>query len=225
MKIKVPRLLSQKEFERIKEAKGWIQSIPWYVEDVGFSNIRDIISLSRKMAIRHDLRLIQVDGMYLVEMNAEGKYEVISEVAQGLRSLANELKIPIMASTQFSRKVNTKKEPSLEDLLYAGENPAREIWAIVRKGITPGQARLFPENRLDDGSVISDPSNYGAVVVNFHVLKNTGGRTGKTGDIAWIKATNDFRTLDPKWGQVTEQPAAAPRGSMTFHPKPKPKRD
>jgi len=154
------------------------------------------------MIVTREPSLIQIDGMYLVEeKEKEGRYEIISEVAQGLRSLAQELKRPIMASTQFSRKVHAHKgAPEATDLLYAGENPARSIWAIVKHQMTIGEALLFTENRYEDGGPLKPEDNYGAQVARIKVIKNTGGETGWTGYFVWRKAFNEFQSLEPNWG-------------------------
>jgi replicative DNA helicase len=226
-RIKNPRLMSNQEWETYKETKIWIETLPWYIEDAGFSNISNIVALSRRMAITKEIRLIQIDGMYLVEQNGEGKYEVISDVAQGLRSLAQELKIPVMASTQFSRKVNVKKVPDLDDLLYAGENPARSIWAIVRKKLTQGEAALFDENKDSNGTLM-DEANYGAQVFRFKILKNTGGQTGWSGEIVWRKSTNEFQSLARGWNMKPgsyEMPTKPMVTQRTFNPASKPTRE
>lgn len=199
-KIKNEHLLSNAEFERIKKSKEWLEALPWYVEDMAFANLGAIRSVARKMVSKHNIRLLQVDGMYLVQPSkATGKYESISEVSQGLRSLAQELKIPIMATTQYNRGVKAKKEPGTEDILYAGENPARQIWAMTNKKMTSFEAGKFVENRSVDNNIIIDPKRQGAAIVNFSVIKNTSGPTGRTEDIVWRKATNSFQTLEKGW--------------------------
>ena len=206
-KISNPSKLSNAEWTRYQEAMDWVEKLPWYIADVGFSNISNIIALARRMAITKKPRLIQIDGMYLVqEKSKDGQYEIISSVAQGLRSLAQELKIPIMASTQFSRKVTQHKGvPELADLLYAGENPARSIWAIVKHEMSNKEAVLFPENK--DNNRLKPEDNYGAQVARIKVMKNTGGETGWTGYFVWRKAFNDFQSLEPNWSGTYKEAA------------------
>lgn len=223
-KIKDASKLTADEWKRVKDAREIVESLPWYVEDVAFSELPDIVRLARRMAVTKDLDLIQVDGMYLVEDSAEedGKYQVISSVAQGLRSLAMELHVPILASTQFSRKVNTHKEPEVGDLLYAGENPARSIWGLVRKELNNQQAAMFRENRDANGQ-LKPYDNHGAVVERIKILKNTGGETGWTEDFVWRKATNRFETLEAGWDKkyLSTEKTIEPQ-ARTFVSAPKP---
>jgi len=175
-----PTLLMNREAERLEEAKQEIATIPWYIEEMGLCNFANLARVVRTFALQNSIKLIQVDGMYLLTGNNESKYELITENTQGLRSLAQELHVPIQATTQFSRGVHLRKEPTMSDLLYAGENAARQILAIVQEPMDPSEAILFPENIDENGKLMT--SSYRAVVIQVNVLKNTGGRTGKSGD-------------------------------------------
>ena len=228
-KITDPTKMSQREWELFKGAKESVKKLPWYVEDISFSDIGSIIKVARRMAVTKKLDLIQIDGMYLVEESAgdDGKYEVISNVAQGLRSLAQELHIPIMASTQFSRKVNTHKSPELGDLLYAGENPARGVWGMVKRPMTSGEAALFSENKDQEGRLLAE-ENWKAIVLGVKILKNTGGETGMTADFVWRKPTNRFESLEYGWNRkpgTFAQPGKPAATQSTFVSAPKPTRE
>jgi replicative DNA helicase len=195
-KIINPRLLSNKDLEKIDEAKEKISKIPWYVVEIGSATLVDLTAIVHRLKVRKSLALIQVDGMYLIKGSGED-YSRISNNAQGLRSLAQDLHTPVQATTQFTKKGKFKDEPTMDDLLYAGENPARQIISINNKKISRTQLESFPEN-WEEGKPIQN-RDMDAVVVYVDVLKNTNGRTGKSKDIKWIKPTNTFQSLQADW--------------------------
>jgi replicative DNA helicase len=191
-----------------------------------------ITAIVRRELLKGGLDLIMIDGMYLMGGSRDNAYQVISENSQGLRSLAQEIHVPIVATTQFNRGVKEKREPEPEDLLYAGENPARIVVAMTKKTLTPQQAALFPENLDEDGRVILG-KNMKAVAVQGNVLKQTNGPIGTTDDIKWLKHLNRFETLTKDWENRQPEPRVARAAknirktypsvrATTFNPKPKP---
>lgn len=200
IKMKNPKKLNEEEIEQAKEGVEWLKSLPWYIEDVGFIDVDTIISISRRMALTKDISIIFIDGMNLVKERSDGMYETISEVSQKLRSLANELKIPVLASTQWNRKGKEKQDtPELHNLLYAGENAARKVIAIARKKMSREQAGMFDLNKSSKGLLFREESNWKEIVLFFKVLKNTNGITGVSEDVLWQKPYGRFMTLDRKW--------------------------
>ena len=140
--------------------------------------------------------MIQIDGVYLLRGKGE-KYDIISENTQGLRSLAMELHVPIMGTTQYSRKVKGHQKPEMQDLLYAGENSARQILAFRKVEINPSEAKIFKENWIN-GEFIPT-AHLTASVVRAYIIKNTNGRTGNSDEIKWVKSTNHFKSLTEDW--------------------------
>lgn len=206
-KIIWPRLASNKEFEVIQEAWKMLEGVPWKIIEMGGDPITTIRRMARIEMMKGNLDLIQIDGAYLIGGKRDSAYDLISSNMQALRSLAQELKVPIMATTQFNRGVKSKTTPETDDILYAGENPARIITSIIQKEITPGQAKLFPENFDENGKLILG-KRMRAVVVNGFVIKQTNGETGQTLDIKWIKPTQRFETLEDNWVPFTTPPEA-----------------
>jgi len=202
--VQDPRKMTNAEKGRHEEAKEKVEEIPWYIKEMGVCTINDVMNTIKRFKLQHqELKLVQVDGMYLIGGRGE-TYEVIANSAQSLRSLAQELHVPIIATTQFNRGVNHKEEPDLDNLLYAGENPARQVVALMPMAITPTQASLFPENILDGRMV----TNLNAVVMQAKILKNTGGQIGMTDPIKWVKSTGRYETLVPNWaGNQTPKPS------------------
>jgi replicative DNA helicase len=227
-----PKKITNKEQEYFEEARERIQQIPWFVQEVGMVNISELIAKIRRFKLQHpDLKLIQIDGLYLVSGKSDSVYESISDTTQKLRSLAQDLHVPIQGTTQFNRGVKNKNEPTLDDLLYAGENPARQVCAIMNPPLDPHIAALFPENKDKEGKLMAG-NVLNAVVMKVKVLKNTSGQTGTTGDIKWIKPTQTFQSLQHDWKGDVKPMKTQPKEDFQAgmeqkpygHPKPTPKK-
>lgn len=196
-----PTKRTRKEDELVASAYEQVRALPLYIVEAHFSSSNDVIAQARRAKLQHpDLALIGVDGIYLMAGNSRdmNKYEIISENTQAMRSMAMELHVPVLGTTQFNRgAARSRKDPELDDLLYGGENAARKVMTITKTPMEERDMRLFPEN-LKNGKLIIAKS-MPAVVVNFKVLKNTDGPVGRSADVAWIKSTNSFRTLTENW--------------------------
>ncbi len=92
-----PVLLTNREAEKLEKAKEKIASLPWYVEEMGLCTFAQLAKVIRAFVMQVPVKLIQIDGMYLLTGKSDSKYELITENTQGLRSLAQELHIPIQA--------------------------------------------------------------------------------------------------------------------------------
>lgn len=232
LKVIDPTIQSEEDEHNIEEAKQLISTIPWYVLEMGIAQFENVAGSIRKFLLSHpEIELIQVDGMYLMRGKSDSRYEVISANAQGLRSLAQELHKPIQGTTQFNRGVKEKKEPELDDLLYAGEMPARQILSITRDEMKPNTAATFTENNVD--GIILHGDRAEACLVTCNVLKNTSGKIGKTDPIKWIKATNTYTSLERNYGsrdylnspeKIAENEAITSTYQRTFTQAPKPEK-
>lgn len=228
-KILFPKLLSEKEAEIVDKAWDKLKDYQWLIEEMHGDPLVTLAATARRELLRGPLDLIMIDGMYLMGGNSDSKYQIISDNTQGLRSLAQEFHVPIIATTQFNRGVNHKNEPDQDDLLYAGENPARIIVSIVARKITADDAAKFRENWVDNRLQLG--KNMNAIIVQGYVLKHTNGKIGNTDDIKWTKYNNRFETLVYDWDKKEKKQAVkeeAKRIAKTyptrrrFTPKPKP---
>ncbi len=219
-----PRLQEPGEAEEIEEAAANLETYPYLIQEMGIAGINDVIAAIRRTKLKHDLGLVLIDGLYLIHSDKE-QYAAISKHTQMLRSLAQEIHVPIIATTQFNRGVKHKKEPEQEDVLFAGENPARKMWAIRRQEMSPIEAGRFPLNRDKKGKVMLSDS-LRSVVVRVKVLKNTGGSGGTTEPIAWHKPWNVYETLEPNWNSSEpDEAGGAVEPGSSFRPAPKPERE
>jgi replicative DNA helicase len=215
-KLKFPKRLSPAEMEQIDEAKKAINLLPIYIKDAGFNSLNDVINISRKLVLSKNIKVIMLDYLQLISGVGE-RYEQVLSAAQGLRNLAKELCVPIIAAAQLNREVDSRKDkrPQLGDIAYAGEQPSKHVWAPWIKQLSDSEYGAFPENRVGARVLTKDDAR--AVVIQLLILKNSNGPTGETGEIKWDKATDTYLALEEGWRRETPRVATA-----SFAPAPKP---
>jgi len=117
--------LSDDDFAKISEAMGEMAEAPIYFDDTPGLSILEMRTKARRQAHKTPLGLIIVD--YLQLMSAAGKYgdnrvQEVSEISRGLKLIARELDVPVLALSQLSRLVEQRpdKRPMLSDLRESG---------------------------------------------------------------------------------------------------------
>ena len=108
------------EFGRIRDAALEISEAPLHIDDTGGLPIAKLAARARRQKRRTGLDLIVVDYLQLVTTGrrAENRVQEVSEITQGLKALAKELEVPVLALSQLSRQVEQRedKRPQLSDL-------------------------------------------------------------------------------------------------------------
>ncbi|HSX47693.1 MAG TPA: replicative DNA helicase [Patescibacteria group bacterium] len=119
--------LTDADFEKIGQAMGALSEAPIYIDDTPSINISDVRTKARREAHRHDLGLIIVDYLQLMSGGFRPGREVnrvqeISEISRGLKGVARELNVPLLALSQLSRGVENRSPqiPQLADLRESG---------------------------------------------------------------------------------------------------------
>ncbi len=126
------------DFERINEAMGSLNEAPIYIDDASSANIMNMRTMARRLQSQHDLGLIIIDYLQLMEgRSSENRVQEISEISRGLKTLAKELNVPIIALSQLSRAVEsrTDQRPKLSDLRESGsiEQDADVVMFLYRE--------------------------------------------------------------------------------------------
>lgn len=126
-RLRTGRLKSEGEnndFQRIGEAMGVLSEAPVFIDDTASANIMEMRTMARRLQAEHKLGLIIIDYLQLMEGRGKGDNRVqeISEISRGLKNLARELNIPIIALSQLSRAVEARSPqiPKLSDLRESG---------------------------------------------------------------------------------------------------------
>lgn len=116
--------LSDDDFRRLTEAMGELSEAPIFIDDTPGASIIEMRTKARKIKIEKGLRFLVVDYLQLANGGRffESRVQEVSFVSQGLKNLARELKIPVLAISQLSRAVEQRgsKKPQLSDLRESG---------------------------------------------------------------------------------------------------------
>ena len=144
---------------------GRISGAPLHIDDNPNVTVMDIRAKARRMRARSGLGLVVVDYLQLMSgrMNAENRQVEISEISRGLKILARELAIPVVALSQLSRGLESRadKRPMLADLRESGaiEQDADVVMFIYRD-------EIYNPDSADRGAA------------EIHIAKHRNGPTG-----------------------------------------------
>jgi replicative DNA helicase len=130
--------LPSDEFDRVLAIAAQLERIPLHIDDTPALSIAGLRTRARRLKRTHGLGLVVVDYLQLVAAThrKEGRVQEVSEITRGLKTLAKELKVPVLALSQLSRAVEqrTDKRPQLSDLRDSGtiEQDADVVMFIYR---------------------------------------------------------------------------------------------
>ena len=117
--------LDDEDFPRINEAMAELSEAPLYIDDSAMTNVMEMRTKARRLQAEHGLGLIIIDYLQLISggaRNSEGRQQEVSEISRGLKGLARELNVPVIALSQLSRAVESRNPPTpqLSDLRDSG---------------------------------------------------------------------------------------------------------
>jgi replicative DNA helicase len=115
--------LSEDDFTKLSNAMGELAEAPIYIDDTPALSILEMRTKARRLQVDKGIDLLIVDYLQLARSrNLENRVQEVSEISQGLKNLARELKIPVLALSQLSRAVEQRgeKRPQLADLRESG---------------------------------------------------------------------------------------------------------
>lgn len=150
-KLRTGRLKDDLDFQMIQAALDKLSSAPLFVDDTPSPNIIQMRSMARRLQAEHNgLALIVIDYLQLVQPRAgsDSMVQQVTEISRGLKGLARELNVPVMAVSQLSRGVEQRevKVPRLSDLRESGsiEQDADVVMFINPKD--RGRVDVSPED-------------------------------------------------------------------------------
>lgn len=115
--------LSEQDFTKLSNAMGELAEAPIFIDDTPALSILEIRTKARRLQVEHGIDLLIVDYLQLARSrNLENRVQEVSEISQGLKNIARELKVPVLALSQLSRAVEQRgvKRPQLSDLRESG---------------------------------------------------------------------------------------------------------
>ena len=173
--------LSQKDWSLITESLGNLSQAKIYIDDTPGISVAQLRSKARKLKLEKDISLVIIDYLQLMSGNLknESRQQEISEISRGLKSIARELDIPIIALSQLSRACEARADhrPMLSDL--------RESGAIEQ------DADLVAFLYRDE---YYNPESEKKNVAELIIAKQRNGPTG-TIELLWDGFCTKFRTL------------------------------
>ena len=132
--------ISDEQFDKFIETSKNIAELPLYIDETPALSIAAMSNRARRIKRLHGLDMIVVDYIQLMRgsfNNKDGRVQEISEITQGLKAIAKELSIPVLALSQLSRAVEQRddKKPQLSDLRESGsiEQDADVVMFVYRE--------------------------------------------------------------------------------------------
>lgn len=130
--------MTEAEFRRFVEAAKALEACPLYIDDTPALPISQMAARARRLKRTHGLDLLVVDYLQLLRPATakDSRVNEVSEITQGLKAVAKELDIPVVALSQLSRQVESRedKRPQLSDLRRSGsiEQDADVVMFVYR---------------------------------------------------------------------------------------------
>ncbi|RVT85619.1 replicative DNA helicase [Rhodobacteraceae bacterium CCMM004] len=131
--------MDETEFRRFVEAAKALEACPLYIDDTAALPISQLAARARRLKREHGLDALFVDYLQLVRPATakDSRVNEVSEITQGLKAIAKELDIPVVALSQLSRQVENRedKRPQLSDLRESGsiEQDADVVMFVFRE--------------------------------------------------------------------------------------------
>jgi replicative DNA helicase len=128
------------EFHAISEAAREMQSIPFFIDQTGGISIAQLVARARRLKRQRGLDVLVVDYLQLLsgsKSRGDNRVQELTEITTGLKALAKELNVPVVALSQLSRQVESRddKRPQLSDLRESGsiEQDADVVLFVYRE--------------------------------------------------------------------------------------------
>lgn len=133
--------IGQEYFDRIVAASQTLTRLPLFIDDTPALSVSALRTRARRLKRQHNLGLIVIDYLQLLQsmpgVRPENRVQELSEITRGLKTLAKELEVPVLALSQLSRQVESRedKRPQLSDLRESGsiEQDADVVMFIFRE--------------------------------------------------------------------------------------------
>jgi len=159
--------ISKQEYERLADEAVNLQKLPLHIDETGAIGIAQLQARARRLQRTSGLDCIVIDYLQLVtgsSRKGDNRVQEVSEITQGLKALAKDLKVPVIALSQLSRQVENRedKRPQLSDL-------------------------------RESGSIEQDADSVLFVYRESYYLERTEPREGTDEHIAWMRQVDEVR--------------------------------
>ncbi len=184
--------ISREDFQQLSFASQRLAELPLYIDDTPALSIAALRTRARRLKRRHDIGLVVVDYLQLLQGTGranENRVNEISEISRGLKTLAKELSVPVIALSQLSRAVEQRddKRPMLSDLRESGsiEQDADMVWFVFREDYYVASREPKRPVDGDDAKTHEQHSTWAAEMERVYglaeliIAKQRHGSTGK----------------------------------------------
>jgi replicative DNA helicase len=174
--------INDDEWSAVSRAYGKLSEASVFIDDGGSSTVNDVRTKARRLQAEYGLDMLVIDYLQLMQSRRQdNRVQEISEISRGLKQLARELNIPVVALSQLSRAVENRSEhrPLLSDLRESGsiEQDADVVMLIYR------------EDRYD-------PETDRKGLAEINIAKHRNGSTEMV-TLRFFEATTRFADLEP----------------------------
>jgi len=184
-RLRTGRISKDDEYDRLQEGIAQLSEAPIYIDDKPGTTVLAMRSVARRLKMEKDLGLLIVDYLQLITPGTsrgnDNLVQQITEISRSLKSMARELKVPVLALSQLSRAVETRRgRPRLSDLRDSGsiEQDADVVMFIHRED----------KMNADSGA---EKTNVAEILIEKH----RNGPIGKV-DLLFDEAKTTFRSMD-----------------------------
>jgi replicative DNA helicase len=132
--------ISEQDFNKLAGAAQHMQAVPLYIDDTGGISIAQLVARARRLKRQRGLDVMVVDYLQLLagsKRAGDNRVQEVTEITTGLKALAKELNVPVIAISQLSRQVESRddKRPQLSDLRESGsiEQDADVVLFVFRE--------------------------------------------------------------------------------------------
>ncbi|MEZ5897097.1 MAG: replicative DNA helicase [Parvularculaceae bacterium] len=192
--------IDEQQFQSIYDASRELESLPLYIDDTGGISIAQLAARARRLKRQHGLGLIVVDYLQLLTGSGkrhDGRVQEITEISMGLKTLAKELNVPVIALSQLSRQVEARddKRPQLADLRESGsiEQDADVVLFVYREEYY--LKRTEPREGTDDHAKWIADCDAARGVAEVIIGKQRHGPIGKV-ELAFREDLTRFSDLE-----------------------------
>ena len=193
--------ISEEQFDKFLETSKDIAELPLFIDETPAISIAALSNRARRIKRLHGLDLIVVDYIQLMRATntKDGRVQEISEITQGLKAIAKELAVPVLALSQLSRAVEQRddKKPQLSDLRESGsiEQDADVVMFVYREAyyLERKEPRPATVDHAEWQAKMNEVSNLAEIIIGKQ-------RHGPTGNIML-----EFEAMFTKFKDIQNQ--------------------
>lgn len=165
--------VENEDIRKLTDAAGELMEAPIFIDDSSSPTVIQIRTKARRIKQRHGLGLVVIDYIQLIQTNTlENRNVEISQMSRGLKSLARELEVPVIAISQLNRGVDSRevRVPRMSDLRESGslEQDADLILFLYRES----QYNPTPENQSEAEVIVAKQRNGPTGRIRLHFFGN-----------------------------------------------------